>query len=72
MLHSQILIFFIFLVLYSKQIMVSLKKKTLQKKVVIVEEELDGIDIDDNWNFDEESENLRLVNDGEEFTRIIN
>ena len=48
MLHSQILIFFIFLVLYSKQIMVSLKKKTLQKKVVIVEEELDGIDIDDN------------------------
>ena len=48
MLHSQTLIFFIFLVLYSKQIMVSLKKKTLQKKVVIVEEELDGIDIDDN------------------------
>ena len=48
MLHSQILIFFIFLVLYSKQIMVSLKKKTLQKKVVIVGEELDGIDIDDN------------------------
>ena len=51
------------------------------EKVAIVEEGLDGIDIDDIGNLedlprlvfnDEECENLTVVNDGGEFTRNIN
>ena len=51
------------------------------EKVVIVEEVLDGIDIDDTGNLDdlrrlvfidEQSENLIVVNDGGELTRNIN
>ena len=61
--------------------MVSFKKATLQKNFVIVEEELDGIDIDDAENLedssrfvfiDEESENLIVVNNGRELTRNKN
>ena len=51
------------------------------EKVAIVEEVLDGIDIDDTGNLndlrrlvfiDEQSENLIVVNDGGELTRNIN
>ena len=47
----QILTCFIFLVLFSKKT-VSFTKETLQKNFVIVEEELDGIDIDDTGILD--------------------
>ena len=63
-----------------KNITVSLKKATLQKKNVIVEEELDCIDIDDIGNLEdsprlvfinEECGNLIVVNDGGELTENI-
>ena len=47
----QILTCFIFLVLFSKKT-VSFTKETLQKNFVIVEEKLDGIDIDDTGILD--------------------
>ena len=64
-----------------KKLVLSLKKTTFQKKNVIVEEGLDGIDIDDTGNLedsprlkliDEECEDLIVVNDGGERTRNIN
>ena len=63
-----------------KNITVSLKKATLQKKNVIVEEELDWIDIDDIGNLedsprlvfiDKECGNPIAVNDGGELTENI-
>ena len=63
-----------------KNITVSLKKATLQKKNVIVEEELDCIDIDDIGNLedlprlvfiDQECGNLVVVNDDGELPRNI-
>ena len=65
----------------SRKITVSFKKATLQKNFVIIEEELDGIDIDEIGNLedsprfvfiDEECENLKVVNDGGELTRNKN
>ena len=56
---------------FQTKITVSFKKTTLQKNFVIVEEELDGIDIDEAGNLedsprfafiDEECENLIVVN----------
>ena len=50
-----------------------LKKKTIQKKIIIVEAELNRVNIDDIRNLedlprfvfiDEEYRNLRVVNDG--------
>ena len=80
-LRSQILTCFIFLVLFSKKNNYGfVKKATLQKKNVTVEEELDYIDIDEIKNFedsprlvliDEECWNLIVVNDGGELTRNI-
>ena len=72
---------FVFIVLFSKKITVLFKKATLQKTIVIVEEELDGIDTDDIGNLedsprfvfiDEECENLIVVNDGGKLTQNIN
>ena len=63
-----------------KNITVSLKKATLQKKNVIVEEELDSIDIDGIGNLEdspslvlinEECGNLIVANDGRELTENI-
>ena len=70
---------FIFLVF--KKITVSLKKATLQKKNVIIEEELDCIDTDDIENLensprlvfiDEKCGNLIVVDDGGELNRSTN
>ena len=56
-------------------------QKNLQKKIVIVEEELDGIDLDDIGNLEdllrlvfinEKCENLIVVRDGGERTRNKN
>ena len=56
-------------------------QKNLQKKIVIVEEELDGIDLDDIGNLEdllrlvfinEKCENLIVVSDGGERTRNKN
>ena len=64
-----------------QKITVSFKKATLQKNVVIVVEQLVGIDTDDIGNLedsprfvfiDEECENLIVVNDAGELTRNIN
>ena len=60
-----------FWVFFQTKITVSFKKKTLQKNFFIVEEELDGTDIDEAGNLedsprfafiDEECENLIVVN----------
>ena len=76
---TQILTCFIFLVF--KKITVSLKKATLQKKNVIIEEELDCIDTDDIENLensprlvfiDEKCGNLIVVDDGGELNRSTN
>ena len=76
--RSQILTCFIFLVLFSKNITVSLKKATLQKKNVTAKEELDCIYINDIVNsedsprlvfIDEKYGNLIVINDGGELTR---
>ena len=73
--------FFIFLVLFSKTITLKLNSTTLQKKIVIVKEELDGIDIYDIGNLEdllrivlihEECGNLKSFVDGGELTRNIN
>ena len=59
----------------------SLKKTTPQKKVVIAEVKLDGIDTNDTENLkgllrltfiNEECENLKVFNDRSELTRSIN
>ena len=59
----------------------SLKKTTPQKKVVIAEVKLDGIDTNDTGNLkgllrltfiNEECENLKVFNDRSELTRSIN
>lgn len=72
---------FLFLVLLSKKTpknnTASLKKKTPQKKVVIAEVKLDGIDTNDTGLLrltfiNEECENLKVFNDRSEFTRSIN
>ena len=65
-----------------KKITVSFEKVTFQKNFVIIEEELDGIDIDGIGNLEEDSpkfafidewcENLIEVNDGTELTRNKN
>ena len=61
--------------------MVSLKKKKLSEKVVTAEEELNWFQIDGIENLEglprfvfinEESGNLKVVNDGDELTRDIN
>ena len=71
---------FYFSIIIFKNITVSLKKATLQKKNVIVEKELDWIDIDDIGNLvdsprlvfiDEEYRDLIVVNDGGELTENI-
>ena len=63
-----------------KNITVSLKKATPQKKNVIVEEELDCVDVDDIGNLEdsprllfmnEECGNLMVANDGGELTENI-
>ena len=65
------------IVLFSKKITFSLKKSP-SEKVVIVEEELDGIDGIENLEnlarlvlIDEECENLKVVVDGGELTRNV-
>ena len=72
---------FIFLVLFSKKNHSFIVEGNPSKNVVIVEEELDGTDIDDFGNsedsprlvlIDDEYENLTAVNDGRELTRNIN
>ena len=69
----QILTWFISRDFFQTKITVSFKKATLQKNFVIVEEELDGIDIDEAGNLedpprfvfiDEKCESLIIVNDG--------
>ena len=76
----QILICFFFLVFFPKTRAFSEEGKHLEK-VVIVEEGLDGKDIDDIGNLEdlprlvlinEEWENFIVVNDGGELTRNIN
>ena len=71
----------IFLVLFKKKNTILLKKKTIQKKIIIVEAELNRVNIDDIRNLedlprfvfiDEEYRNLRVVNDGWDLTRKIN
>ena len=51
-------LFFIFLVLFSKKI----KKTILQKKIVLVDKELDGVDRDGIGNL-EDSLRLMLINE---------
>ena len=72
---------FIFLILFKKKNLWFLEGDNSSEKVVIVEEELDGIDINDIGNLedspsfvliDEECENVKVVNDGEEVTRNFN
>ena len=76
---------FLFLVLLckkkTKNNTASLKKTTPQKKVVIAEVKLDGIDTNDTGNLkgllrltfiNEECENLKVFNDRSELTRSIN
>ena len=72
--------FFMFLVLFSKQIKFSMKKTTLQKNV-IVEEELDGIGRNGIGNLDDllklmlinqDCWNPHVVVDGGEVARYIN
>ena len=74
-LRSQILTCFIFVVLFKKKSWFHSRRQPFRKIVVIVEEELDGIDTDDIGNLgdsprfvfiDEECENLIVVNDGGE------
>ena len=69
------------LVLFSKTTRAFVEEENPSEKIVIVEEGLDGIDIDDIRNLEdsprlvvihEECENLIVVNDGGEFTRNIN
>ena len=76
----QILTCLIFLVLFSKN-RAFIEEDNPSEKNVIVEEGLDGVDIDDVGNLedslrllfiDEECENLIVVNDGWELTRNIN
>ena len=64
-----------------KKLVLSLKQTTFPEKNVVVEEGLDGIDIDDIGNLEgsprlklinEECEDLIVVNDGGERTRNIN
>ena len=82
----RILTCFLFLVLLCKKktkknSTASLKKTTPQKKVVIAEVKLDGIDTNDTGNLkgllrltfiNEECENLKVFNDRSELTRSIN
>ena len=75
---SQINLFFLF---YFQKIRAFMRGDNPSEKVVIIEEGLDGIDIDDIGNLedsprlvfiDEECENLIAVNDGGELIRNIN
>ena len=79
--RSHMLTCFISLVLFSKKNHRFIQEVNLSEKVVIVEEELDGIDINENGNledsprlvlFDEECGNLIVVNNGGDLTRNIN
>ena len=67
--------------MFSKKYYSFIEEGNPSEKVVLFEEELDGIDTDDNGNLedsprlvfiDEECENLVEVNNGGEFTRNIN
>ena len=73
--------FFVFLVLFSKTITFQLNKHNPSEKIVIVKEELDGIDIDDIGNLEdllrivfihEECGNLKVFIDSGELTGNIN
>ena len=77
----QILAYLIFRALFSKNSSFHWRKLFFKKKVAIVEERLDGKDIDDIGNLEaspklvinnEEYENLIVVIDGGERTRNIN
>ena len=72
---------FIFLVFFFQKTGAFIEEDNPSEKNVIVEEELDGIDIDEIRNLedsprlvfiDEECENLVVVNDGGELTRNFN
>ena len=73
--------FYFFSLVFKKKNHSFIQEGNLSKKVVIVEEELDDIDINENGNledsprlvlFDEECGNLIVVNNGGELTRNIN
>ena len=72
--------YFIFLVLFPKEIHGFIQEGNPSEKVVIVEEELDGIDIDNTENLEEsprpefineECENLIVVNDCGKLSDIL-
>ena len=73
--------FYFFSLVFKKKNHSFIQEGNLSEKVVILEEELDGIDINENGNledslrlvlFDEECGNLIVVNNGGELTRNIN
>ena len=73
--------FYFFSLVFKKKNHSFIQESNLSEKVVILEEELDGIDINENGNledsprlvlFDEECGNLIVVNNGGELTRNIN
>ena len=75
------MIFFIFVVLFSKNIKVEVEGDSPSNKNVVVKEELDRIDIDYTGNIEnlprivfiyEECGNLKVFFDSGELTRIIN
>ena len=73
--------FYLFSLVFKKKNHSFIQEGNLSEKVVVVDEELDGIDINEDGNledsprlvlFDEECGNLIVVNNGGELTRNIN